>query len=276
MTDKLDQIIEFIKNKTKCNCYNIKIEPEGKPTIFDSKIGGLPYWTKDKEYPKSLDGNKLFLLAQINFDKCNVDEPLPNSGLLQFFISDDDEMGMDFDNQTSQNKFRVIYHEKIDYNITEESIKEADIPNSISDGECFPVSSEHLLTFEKRVDYMSPNDYRFDNLFSEAYKEAYGKEMPEDKKYYFKVLNEKENDKLYNELTNGGNNVNHRMLGYPFFTQTDPRSENKFSEFDTLLLQIDSDEYVMWGDVGVCNFFIEKDALIKKDFSNILFNWDCC
>ena len=37
--------------------------------IFDSKFGGMPYWNIDKEYPADENGNKLMLLAQINFDK---------------------------------------------------------------------------------------------------------------------------------------------------------------------------------------------------------------
>ena len=51
----------------------------------------------------------------------------------------------------------------------------------------------------------------------------------------------------------------------------------KYIDYDTLLLQIDSDgKYIMWGDVGIGNFFISKKSLLEKDFSNVLYNWDCC
>ena len=33
--------------------------------------------------------------------------------------------------------------------------------------------------------------------------------------------------------------------------------------------------YIMWGDSGVCNFFINKDKLKNLDFSDVLYNWDC-
>jgi uncharacterized protein YwqG len=51
-------------------------------------------------------------------------------------------------------------------------------------------------------------------------------------------------------------------------------------EFDTLLLQIDSDgkggkDRVLWGDVGIGGFFINGEALRRGDFSRVLFNWDC-
>ena len=41
---------------------------------------------------------------------------------------------------------------------------------------------------------------------------------------------------------------------------------------------MDSDEAagILWGDVGVANFFILPQNLEKKDFSNVLYTWDCC
>ena len=70
--------------------------------------------------------------------------------------------------------------------------------------------------------------------------------------------------------------------GFPAFTQSDPRDciENA-DRFDTLLLQIDSgtiddSHEIMWGDSGICNFFIHSEALRNCDFSEVLYNWDCC
>ncbi|MCB5607999.1 DUF1963 domain-containing protein [[Ruminococcus] gnavus] len=31
----------------------------------------------------------------------------------------------------------------------------------------------------------------------------------------------------------------------------------------------------MWGDSGICNFFITKKDLENKNFSKVLYNWDC-
>jgi uncharacterized protein YwqG len=31
----------------------------------------------------------------------------------------------------------------------------------------------------------------------------------------------------------------------------------------------------MFGDVGVANFFITEEDLKKKDFSKVIYNWDC-
>ena len=72
---------------------------------------------------------------------------------------------------------------------------------------------------------------------------------------------------------------NHQIGGYPYFTQDDPREEN--SPYDFLLFQLDSDyadekDIVMWGDAGTGNFFISSEKLKNLDFSDVLYNWDCC
>ena len=65
-----------------------------------------------------------------------------------------------------------------------------------------------------------------------------------------------------------------KLFGWPFFTQQDPREKD--SKYDTLLLQLDSDsDHIVWGDMGVGNFFINSKKLEKKDFSDVLFYWDC-
>lgn len=57
-------------------------------------------------------------------------------------------------------------------------------------------------------------------------------------------------------------------------SQDDPR---KYRHDNILLLQINSDfnQDIMWGDVGLGNFFIRKEDLKQLNFSNVLYNWDC-
>ena len=58
--------------------------------------------------------------------------------------------------------------------------------------------------------------------------------------------------------------------------------EEKYKKYDTVLFQLDS-EYdentkkwkVCIGDAGVLNFFINREKLKNKDFTEILYNWDC-
>lgn len=74
---------------------------------------------------------------------------------------------------------------------------------------------------------------------------------------------------MYECISQGGE---HKLGGYPFFTQEEPREDDKF---DILLFQLNSEAGIMWGDMGIGNFFINSDDLRKKNFDNVLYNWDC-
>lgn len=88
-------------------------------TVFDSKLGGVPYFPKGMEYPSVLEGEfagkPLQLLAQLNFAELPHLEGFPEKGILQFFAGcdGDDVYGVDFNDYFAQNGFRVIYHENI-------------------------------------------------------------------------------------------------------------------------------------------------------------------
>ena len=66
-------------------------------------------------------------------------------------------------------------------------------------------------------------------------------------------------------------------MGYVTFTQTDPREDTVYNDYNTLLLQIDADKHagIHWGDGGVGNFFIRRQDLNKLDFSKVIYTWDC-
>ena len=60
---------------------------------------------------------------------------------------------------------------------------------------------------------------------------------------------------------------------------SDPREEAENAEYDTLLLQLTyyhSENFkVMIGECGVMNFFIRRKDLKHRDFSDVLYYWDC-
>lgn len=41
-----------------------------------------------------------------------------------------------------------------------------------------------------------------------------------------------------------------------------------------LLLQLDSDDTVQWGDAGIADVFVSADALAAGDFTDVLFTSD--
>lgn len=273
--DKVKTLIEAIKRISKTESYKIIVE-ESSPGIMDSKFGGLPYWPKNKDYPKNISGKKLTLLVQINFEKEKTEYPLPKEGIIQIYILADKNncYGANFNgDQTEQNNFRIIYHDKIDYSITKEQIRKLKIPTHAENKEYFPVQKECKISLKKCEDYITYEDFRFNNYFAKAYKEVYKKNLPKDEGVE-DVLSFEDNDIIIDELT--PDEGNHKMLGFPYFCQEDPRKSDyyEYKIYDTLLLQIDSQEDIlMWGDCGCANFLINKKDLIKKNFSDVLYDW---
>ncbi len=275
--EQVDAIVERMNRQTRRSALRLRVEPDRKPSIFDSKFGGLPYWDDSMEYPEDIMGEKLVLLAQINLEDTGGHSLLPKSGLLQFFIRADDVYGCTFDDGTGADSYCVIWHETIDRTVTPEAVREMGIPSSEDDLGCdapLPVSRELAVSIEQEEVPMGMEDHRFEKLFRMTAAEL-GIELPE-KKHLFMLIP----DEWDNEYSNP--NTGHWMLGYPYFTQYDPRGGDGMSGFDIQLLQIDS-EYgkelgyeIMWGDAGVCNFFINSDALSERDFSRVMYTWDCC
>ncbi len=277
MEAKMQQLLDTIKQRTKKPAYTLTLQPEKTVGIFDSKFGGVPYWDLQKPYPQDSNGNKLALLAQFNFDKDKVSEPLPTKGMLQFFLIAEDKdylYGLDFDNPTKQKNFRVVYHETIDTSVTETQIKALDIPWDTHSLEHFPLLREVGIDITPQEISINCTDVNFDKIFCEIASEVLQKDIHDVP--YYDILDEEEEDTFYEELATDG----HSLLGYPYFTQCDPREDKTFAAYSTLLFQMDSEYihneyYVIWGDAGVCNFFIKPEDLQNKKFDDVLYNWDC-
>lgn len=274
-------IREEQKKKTEKNYLKLKISRE-ETTVFDSKFGGTPYLPEGFEYPCNLNNEyhkPLKLLAQLNFAQLPHLEGFPKQGILQFYIpyeKTDDVFGLDFDDPVTQKGFRVIYHETV----TEDESR-LQSPPELEDAEAyFPFSGCFKVTGEIEKMTVSSSDYQFEKMVLEFWNQYAEKPLQN--------LYELDED-LLDELL-GHNNEDdegdlaygtHLVGGYPSFTQSDPREYiEEYRKFDTVLLQIDSDgngdDEILWGDCGIANFFISSENLQKKDFSEVLYNWDCC
>ena len=270
----IDEIYEAVKNETCIRSYKIEKEKTDNLTIFDSKFGGVPYWEFSKEFPADSKGEKLKLLAQINFEKEKFnDSRLPQKGILQFYISSSDDIyGINFDKQDNQADWRVVYHENVNYNITEEEIIKSGVKTlkDVITEYYVPFNETYKITFKAIDEAMNCYDKNFNSIVAKILKENYNVVVEENKvSDYLEQIDEN----YYKKFQTWG----HKLLGYPAFTQTDPRDYNKqYSKYNTLLLQIDTDEDIMWGDSGVANFFINIEELQNENFNSILYNWDCC
>ena len=274
LNERSRQILDEIKHRTSTTAYVLAFDSESTPTIFDSKVGGLPYWDPAKTYPTDSKGNKMHLLAQINFDREKVEAPLPQGGMLQFFIGGEEMYGLDLDHPTEQKDWRIVYHEKVDASVTAETVEAMGIPSNNGDDEEVdsPVFRSCVFRLVKKETWLTPDHWeRFDELTLEVAKDLFGETDAESAN---EVFGEDQYALLEEEYFYSENS---QLLGHPFFTQEDVREEG--SRYNTLLFQLDSetvDDVVMWGDSGVGNFFINAEDLKRLDFSNVLYNWDCC
>jgi uncharacterized protein YwqG len=255
---ELEQFRDQIEASVKPYIHITPTENEAL-NLWQSKFGGLPYLPKDCEYPRDNKGNPLFLLAQINLAEMPELEGFPEEGILQFYIADADDYGLDFDNPKKQDRFRVLYFPEV-------SKSEGDLITDFS----FLPSPELLpfvygmacsLVFQQNVMPVTVEDFQFQTLLGDDFLARFG---------------EKE-EEIIEEYVEKFEAEGHRVGGYPLFTQEDPRTNLKGEEEYRLLLQIDTDPQIdlMWGDSGVANFFMTQTDLDNLDFSKVLFHWDC-
>lgn len=177
------EIVEQIKEQTKKAAYALTLRKDAVPDLFDSKFGGLPYWNPKMAYPLDKTGQKMTLIAQINFDRAAVDERLPQQGMLQFFIALDDDdgylYGYDSEVPDRQEMFRVVYHETVDYNVTKEQILGLEIPVCTDPelDEYSPVWYEIGFDIVPQEVYMHPDDRHFMERLQETEIAVIGKDV---------------------------------------------------------------------------------------------------
>lgn len=260
----------------------------GEPGLRDSKVGGTPYLPAEMAWPLDSLNRPMPLLAQIDCTQLVPLPDFPHTGLLQFFAAADEMYGADFEDWTSQKNFRILYHAEVDPSVTAEMVQAKRPPFQ-------PENENYLLLGDQpcRICFqplakqgITPEDYQFDKLFIQEWNRRCP-DMPLESVWgFYNLLSEKEQDCADFLFANPDKDaedekVCHQLGGYPYFTQCDPRSEEKGAEFDTLLFQLDSDymdkgDLVMWGDAGVGNFWISSADLKRLDFSRVGYNWDCC
>ena len=284
--EKLDKLFAKVDEKIP-PVWTVRLKPKrGTTTVFDSKLGGVPYFPKGLEYPTVREGysegKPLRLLAQLNLSALPKIEGFPTEGMLQFFVFPDDLYGADFDAPCDQNGFRVIYHESVTTDAAS-LMSEDDIPKNDGDDDIFPFEGEFLLIAETSEKMGAGQaDFRFDQAVAEAYNELFGGDVVAMWDADGKGIRQAD-EPLYDAIFSRSSEKT-RMGGFPFFTQDDPRRYNEGLRRHTVLLfQSDSenggsgewDDEICWGDMGVANFFITPEALAKRDFSNVLYTWDC-
>jgi uncharacterized protein YwqG len=225
---------------TKLNYISIQATPIEPMKIEQSKFGGYPKIPAGFEYPKDSTGNFMYPLAQINFKEVPTLPGYPNTGFLQFYISVNDCFGLSFESSNQiQKDFRVLFFEEdavqnhcTDFSFLEEVMKTDNTP----------IFKPHSLSFTRAEEYLGSGDVRFEKNSGDLM-QSLQKQYP--------AIDDEIGEAFYDDFASSG----HKIGGYAYFTQDDPRNYDKILSTYILLLQIDTDEEIMWGDCGVGNFF---------------------
>ena len=271
------QIEEFVLNLealTQREVIRIKLSLADELAVTDSKVGGVPYIPKEGALPRSADGKPLFMLAQINCEQLPENNLYPKKGLLQFWIADTEDplYGLDYDDPCSNDFKRVLYFSTIGEALSIDDF----ISDYTFDDNHLPFNSkkQFALHFKKDTESISLEERAANQLFFEKWNEAFSTQITTIDEFFEEVPNdicEEINASLLKEPTG------HKIGGYPYFIEYDPREEN--DPHTLLLLQIDIDnvegEEIYWGNGGgVANFFVSPEDMANCKFDDVLFHWE--
>lgn len=271
------QIEEFVLNLealTQREVIRIKLSLADELAVTDSKVGGVPYIPKGGALPRSADGKPLFMLAQINCEQLPENNLYPKKGLLQFWIADTEDplYGLDYDDPCSNDFKRVLYFSTIGEALSIDDF----ISDYTFDDNHLPFNSkkQFALHFKKDTESISLEERAANQLFFEKWNEAFSTQITTIDEFFEEVPNdicEEINASLLKEATG------HKIGGYPYFIEYDPREEN--DPHTLLLLQIDIDnvegEEIYWGNGGgVANFFVSPEDMANCKFDDVLFHWE--
>ena len=208
------------------------------------------------EAPLDENGKPLRLLAAIFCSEIKGVPDFPEKGVLRFYVQQEPIYGMDYQQPCAQKNWRVLY----------EPEEPDDIPETMKEEITeFAVKGCFCLQPSESSEPLAPPDYRFTDAFR-CFMLRYGRLKPIDWDEY---------DVIKRRYSLRGNKIG----GYMWSTQDDPRMKEVYRKYDTVLLQIDSNYkgecQISFGDDGVCLFLIPKDKLKARDFSDVMFWWDC-
>ncbi|MEL6682028.1 MAG: YwqG family protein [Pseudomonadota bacterium] len=225
-----------------------------------SSIGGQPSLSAGAKWPKGRDGKPMIFLAQINFGDMPALDGYPETGLLSFFVEDNDLNGCDFPSRNNTG-FLVVYHQEPN------ALQRHDLPDH--SWEFTPFNAElttqgRRLIGEAASGPISPNSLEGQDLTQDWYPDCPGELW----------------DSFYEGLTKAKPALIY-YGGHPDFTQGDFRRADDDPQLTEVLLQLgfvfdrEAGVEICWGDAGEACFLISKADLVEQRFDKVAYNWDC-
>ena len=260
----------------------IKAEKVDDLSLEESKFGGFPFVPLGGAIPTNAEGSQLALLAQINCAQLPENNMYPSDGWLQVWCLEDEMYGFWSDTIQPETNQKVLYIPAGTQGEPLERVVAMYQPYVSEDCPVWFINEQGAiwgmrLSFTHGQQGITYSDGRFRDLFLDRWNKRYPEQAVEN---FYDLP-----DEIFENVVDihDGSDCAHQLGGYPYFTQYDPRYERDSTEltkYTEVLFQIDSQfdtEWDMcWGDAGVRNFFISREDLEALDFSDLLYNFDCC
>lgn len=257
----LNKVFKNIESKHGTPSIQLTIGKGVKEDTIDkrtaTKFGGIPYWPADMKWPQHKKKD-LVMIAQINFGDLPPIPDYPSSGILQLFVTKDIEDGVCV----------PVYHKEI---VKGTKVLD-DVPlvnTSFPKYDQFPFNEVFYPTAKKVVSIPNNSEDHWDDVFTPEVNDAFRTnwkswlDMPDK---ILRIAWEMQKKKYYP--------YGSKIGGHPYFVQADPR---RSEEKSALLLQIDSDRGIMFGDNGSSQFFCSKNNIKNCRFTEktVTFTWSC-
>ena len=245
---------------------------QNKLRLWQSKVCGLPYFPKSHEYPTDPNGRPLLLLIQINFADAPKLDLFPEKGVLQIYLGDAEEYpyGMNLDDPFDQTYFRVLFFPEITH---DKDALITDFGFLPKDNSYMPCTSAAPIKFDLKHEPISADDYRFSETIFGNYEDEDEVEV-EIREIYRKKIHVG-GSKIGGYPDSGEDSRNNYQCS-PVIKLHRGGWKQEADEFEfILLMQLDGGFDMTCGDCGYAEFFIRKADLLKRDFSKVLYRWNC-
>ena len=251
--------------------YRKWLEDSAQPAVFltgagpalatpgGSRIGGVVWIPDGETIPADRTGAPMSFLAQLDFAELPKLKDYPETGVLQFFIALDMYFGADFDDPGAGD-FKLVYRATLDG-----PGKMVRTRYDGRNGEDFYTPLESRKLQHRGVALTGKPGLSSPGLFSFQLR----RDLPD--------FLENDSYATLNALVQGGHVQNqeiHHFGGYPDTVQDDWRVTKELQEFDTVLLNLWSQDGLMWGDAGQGQFLIRREDLRERNFDEAAFQWD--
>lgn len=260
----------------------IKAEKVDDLSLEESKFGGFPFVPLGGAIPTNAEGSQLALLAQINCAQLPENNMYPSDGWLQIWCLEDEMYGFCSDTIQPETNQKVLYIPAGTQGEPLERVEAMYQPYGNEECPLWFVDEQGAiwgmrLSFTHGQQGITYSDGRFRDLFLDRWNKHYPEQAVEN---FYDLP-----DEIFENMVDShdGPDCAHQLGGYPYFTQYDPRYEfdsAELAKYTELLFQIDSQFDtkwdLCWGDAGVRNLFISRENLEALDFSDLLYNFDCC